>query len=382
MEFFEFRLPARVTFGNDALADLPLRLEELGVTRPVLLTDPGVRAAGVVDRVLAALGGGAGVPIFDQIPPNSSLAAVQAGLEVVRQAGADGLIAVGGGSVMDTAKAVNLLHSLGGDLADYQGVGVITRAPGPLVAIPTTAGTGSEVTPFAVIRDEAAGIKYAFASPYLVPSLAVLVPELTLGLPRSLTAATGMDAMTHAVEAYISNDHNPFSDALAVAAMGTIYRYLPRAVAEPDDREARAAMLIASTQAGMAFGSALVGAVHAISHALGGIYNVPHGTANACLLPWVLEFNLPAAEERLAGVARALGVAGPTDPAPAAARAGIAALARLVEELGLPRRIRELGVPYDNLEAVAALALSDGSYFTNPRQADEEELLALIRRAW
>lgn len=380
MNYFEYRVPCRITYGADALADLPLRLAELGVTRPLLVTDPGVRAAGLVNRVQALLESPAAV--FDQVRPNSEIGIVMAGLSVAQEVGADGLIAVGGGSAIDTAKAINLLHTLGGELADYQGVGVITQPLGPLIAIPTTAGTGSEATPIAVIKDDTAGIKYSFVSPYLMPTLAILAPELTLGLPGPITAATGIDALTHAIEAYLSNDHNPISDALALAAMPTLYRMLPRVMAEPGDLEARGAMLVASCQAGIAFGVALVGAVHAVSHALGGMYGVAHGVANACLLPWVLEFNLPAATDRLADVGRALGVAGADQGDEEAARFAIGALAELVERLGLPRRIRDLGVPDDNLAALANLAYSDGAMYTNPRACEEPELLALIREAY
>lgn len=419
-EFFEFFIPARIISGPAIINSLAQELAREGCRRPFVITDRGVEAAGVLAKVLAGLASvQAGVEVsgvFRDVRPNSETGIVA---EAARQAvgvGADCIMAIGGGSVIDTAKGVNLLVSRGGSLLDWQGVGVIDRPLGKMVAVPTTAGTGSEVTPYAVIKDDATSTKITYVSPYLTPSLAVLDPELTLGLPPRLTASTGLDALTHAVEAYLSTNHNPLSDALALGAVRAIFRWLPGAVAgaadftaagreaggktgeghageghghdagDPGHLAARYAMLTASTAAGMAFASAMVGIVHAMAHALGGIAGVPHGEANAVLLAAGLRFNAAACPERARELAVAMGrdVAGLTsDEAAAAAVNAVEELCHvLYQACGLPRSLNALGVPEDVLEAVAEAAAVDGAVFTNPRVPEEGEILALLREVY
>lgn len=374
-----FHVPTQIVHGENALASLPENLKRLGIHRPLLVTDAGILKAGLADLVLKAIG--SSVPIFSDVPPDSSIQTITDLLRFADEVGADGFIAVGGGSVMDTTKGVNLVAAVG----PSRGKGTCTHRPvrrRPMVAIPTTAGTGSEVSPYSVILDEEAGVKYPIYDPRLLPAMAVLAPELTLGLPPKLTASTGMDALTHAVEAYVSIGHNPCSDLFALAAAAAIVRALPQVMAEPKNLAARSAMLTASCQAGIAFSSAGLGATHAIAHALGGLFHVPHGVANACILPYVMEYNVPYATERLASIARAIGAAEPGGHNGESARKGIAAIRKLVKELGLPGRIRDLGVKREDLPKVAAQAARDATLPTNPRGATAADILTLLERAY
>lgn len=408
-EFFEFFIPARIISGPGVVRSLADELVREGCRRPFVITDRGVETAGVLERVVAGLGGVGGASdaggadaaaaglaglagVFRDVRPNSETGIVEEAARQARETKADCVVAVGGGSVIDTAKGVNLVCSLGGSLLDWQGVGVIDRPLGKLVAIPTTAGTGSEVTPYAVIKDDATSAKITYVSPYLTPFLAVLDPELTLGLPPRLTAATGLDALTHAVEAYLSTSHNPLSDALALGAARAIFRWLPRAVAEGGDLTARYAMLTASTAAGTAFASAMVGVVHAMAHALGGIAGIPHGEANAVLLAAGLRFNAGECPERVRDLEAAMGCDGSGSSGGSTSSGGSAnrdvsvtapkAVEELCRSVGLPRTLGELGVPEDVLEAVAEAAAVDGAVFTNPRVPEEGEILALLREVY
>lgn len=374
-----FYVPTQIVHGENALASLPENLKRLGIRRPLLVTDDGIVKAGLADMVLKVIG--SSVPIFSDVPPDSSIQTIVELLRYADEVGADGFIAVGGGSVMDTAKGVNLVAAVGPDLADTAGARRSVQSR-PMVAIPTTAGTGSEVSPYSVILDEEAGVKYPLSDPRLLPAMAVLAPELTLGLPPKLTAATGMDALTHAVEAHVSTGHNPCSDLFSLAAAAAIVRALPQVMAEPKNLAARSAMLTASCQAGIAFSSAGLGATHAIAHALGGLFHVPHGVANACILPYVMEYNVPYATERLASIARAIGAAEPGGHDGETARKGIAAIRKLAKDLGLPGQIRDLGVKREDLPKIAALAARDATLPTNPRRATEADILALLERAY
>jgi len=340
--------------------------------------------AGLALKVIDGLTG-SGVTvggIFDDVPPNSEVQVVERGAEIAAAAGCDMLIALGGGSVMDTAKGMNVLLSEGGSLLDYEGAGLITHPLRPFIAIPTTAGTGSEVTIAAVIRDEAQGLKLEFNSPFMMPDLAILDPELTVSLPPGLTAATGMDALTHAIESVISTGSQPLSDALAIGAIKLIAANLRQAVAHGDDLEARGNMLLAANMAGIAFSNALLGIVHAMAHPCGGRYGVPHGIANSILLPYGMEYNLPACADRLAEVAAALGVDTRGMDDEAAALAGIAAVRQLAADCGLPARLSEVGVPRDGLAQLAADSQGDAMMMTNPLYAGEEEVLALYEAAY
>jgi alcohol dehydrogenase class IV len=385
-DFFEFLCRPRILYGPGVVREVGFEAQKIGGSRAVIVTDKVLRQTGLVDRVVEGLAGSgvAMVGIFDDVPPNSEVLVVERGAALARGWDCDVLIAIGGGSVIDTAKGMNIVLSEGGALLDYEGAGMLNRPLRPLIAIPTTAGTGSEITIAAVIKDDARGIKLEFSSPFIPPNVAILDPELTLGLPPGLTASTGMDALTHAIEAYVSPYSEPICDALGLHAMRMIAANLPLAVRHGDDLEARGNMLLAAALAGMSFSNALCGVVHAMAHACGGRFSVPHGVANAILLPFGMEFNLEAAAPRLAEVAAALGVdvAGRRLDAESAARAGIAALRQLIQDCGLPVRLSQVGVRREGFAEMAGDALGDAMMISNPRPATEEEIVALYERAF
>lgn len=367
----------RVQFAPGAIACVAEELELAGIARPLLVTDGGVVAAGLLDRLRAALPDGLPVAVFDAVPPNPTEAAVLAATRAYEDHGADGVLGLGGGSPLDLAKAVALMATHQGLLSQYAviegGLGRITAKAAPVVAVPTTSGTGSEVSRGALIV-LADGRKLSIGSPHLIPRAAICDPELTLGMPPLLTAGTGMDAMAHCVETLCSPRVNPIADAIARDGLARAWTALPRAVADGSDTAAREAMMLASMQGALAFQKGL-GAVHALSHPLGGL-PVPlhHGTLNAVLLPHVLRFNAPAIGEQLAILAAAT-----NGPADAEALAG--SIASLSRAIGLPATLGEMGVPEDVLPAVAEAAMLDHHHQTNPRRATREDYLALLRAA-
>jgi alcohol dehydrogenase len=357
----------------------------LGAGRALIIADEGVVRAGLLDRVQAGLQGGVEIAgVFADVPPNSSVAVVERGAEYAREQGADLLIAVGGGSPIDTAKAIRILLTEGGRLHDYEGYNLLERPLTPMVAIPTTAGTGSEVTSWAVIRDEEAHIKLAFSSPFLAPELAVLDPEMTRTLPPRLTAATGLDALTHAIESFVGTNANLISDSLALQAIDIIANNLRTATYSGGDMDARGQMLVASCIAGIAFssGGGSLGIVHALAHSVGGAFEVHHGTANAILLPYGMQFNSVAVPNRYARIARALGVNAGGRAEEDVISDGIDAARLLSADCGLPTRLRDVGVPEDALPGIAETALGDAAIFTNPRSVTVDELLEVLRAAW
>jgi acyl-CoA reductase-like NAD-dependent aldehyde dehydrogenase/alcohol dehydrogenase class IV len=355
----------KLVIGAGRAAAVAEQVEALGKKRVLLISDPGIVQTGLLDRVKGALGALL-VATFTDVPQDSSFATVDAATMAGREAGADVVVSVGGGSVIDTAKAVAVCLGAGGKVIDHVGAFMLRGAPVPHVVLPTTAGTGSEVTNTAVIHHLEAGRKVYVLDDKLIPNTAILDPMLTAGLPRGLTASTGMDALTHAIEAVVSKTGNPISEGLALQAIRIIAEHLPVCVDKPGDLEARVQMQLASTMAGWAFGIAGVGLVHGMSHALGARHRVPHGTANGVLLPHVMRFNTEAAAGKLALVARALGVgAGGSDAE--VALAGAQAVSELLARLGHPVRLSELKLEAADFPACAELALTDGATSTNPR---------------
>jgi aldehyde dehydrogenase (NAD+) len=303
---------------------------------------------------------------FLDVPQDSSLATVDAATLLGREAGVDSVVSVGGGSAIDTAKSVAVCLGAGGKAIDHIGVQMLRGQPVPHVVIPTTAGTGSEVTNTAVIHHHEAGRKVYILDDKLIPCTAILDPMLTVGLPRGLTASTGMDALTHAIEAAVSKTGNPISEGLALQAIRIISEYLPLCIERPLDLEARVQMQMASSMAGWAFSVAGVGLVHGMSHSLGARVGVPHGTANGILLPHVMRFNAPVAAAKLALVARALGVHGDLDDAQLALAAADK-VGSLLAATQHPTKLSEVGVKPSDLAACSELALTDGATMTNPR---------------
>lgn len=369
----------RVQFAEGALDELANELALAGIERPLIVTDAGVVAAGLLQRLQAALPSGMPCRVFDATPSNPTEAAVRAGTAAFRAHDADGVIGLGGGSPLDLAKAVALAATHPSDrMAPYAvvegGLARITAAAAPVIAVPTTSGTGSEVSRGAlIILDD--GRKVSIGSPHLIPRAAICDPTLTFGLPPGLTAATGMDALAHCIETLCSPRANPIADAIAVDGLRRGWAALPLAVADGADRAARAAMMLASIEGALAFQKGL-GAVHALSHALGALPVSPHhGTLNAVLLPHVLRFNAPAIGLVVPRLAEAMGLPG--------ADAGqlADAIAARNAALGLPAGLAAMGIEAASLPAIAASATHDHHHQTNPRRATDEDYLLLLRDA-
>ncbi|MET7246500.1 iron-containing alcohol dehydrogenase [Methylobacterium sp. EM32] len=369
----------QINFGFGALAALAAECKRVGVARPLLITDRGVRAAGLVDTVLSQLPGRAGVPVYDGTPGNPDEASVREALELYREHGCDGVVALGGGSPIDLAKAVAVLAAHGGALKDYAaiegGAARITARTPPVVAIPTTAGTGSEVGRGSlIILDD--GRKVGILSPHVVPKSAICDPELTLGLPPILTAATGMDAIAHCIETFLSPSFNPPAEGIALDGLQRACAHIERATANPSDRDARLNMMSASTQGALAFQKGL-GSVHSLSHALGGLNpRLHHGTLNAILLPAVLAFNASAetvvANRKMARLAGAMALAAGSEVGPA--------IGSMTRRLGLPTTLSEMGVSADLIPAIVNGALADHSHKTNPRDASAADYESMLRQ--
>ncbi len=388
-EFFEFYNPTKVVYEAGVATDLKPELDLIGITKYFIVSDHIINDLGLVQKVADGLVD-AGFEVtgkYLDVAQDARLKDVKKCADIVKASGAEGIISIGGGSVIDTAKAVNILFSVGGDLVDdYSGAHTLTKPLNPHVVIPTTAGTGSEVTMIAVIYDEENKEKLAFPDKFLLPNLAVLDPEMTISLPPKMTAATGMDALTHAVEAYVGPQASPISDAFAVGAIELIMKNLVTATRTGDDVDARGSMLIASTMAGISFTHSMCGCIHGMAHATGGLYRVPHGIANGIFLPFGLEYNFEEIKEKLARLAPVMGEDTSGLSEDEAARLAIAAIRKLskqLNELGaLPIRLRDVGVPEDGLVAIAEGAINDGTSFYNPREMDEEELLPYIQNAY
>jgi 4-hydroxybutyrate dehydrogenase len=377
--------PTRVVLGPGALARLGEEAKRLGMRRPLVVTDRGVVKAGIAEKVHARLSE-AGLPFarFEDVQSNPTDRDAAAGLAAFREGGCDGLVAVGGGSSIDVAKLVQLLTTHEPPLSRYDdaagGDRFVKDDLPPLVAIPTTAGTGSEVGRSGVATLPDTGRKTVIFSPFLMPRCALCDPELTVGLPPALTAWTGMDAFTHGLEAWVATGFHPLADAVALDAVRRAARALPAAVKDGTDLGARTDMMIAAMEGAMAFQKGL-GAAHALAHALGPVSGVHHGLANAIVLPAVVEWNRPSCAARLARAAVAMGEApgGPDDALAARAVERVRSLARTV---GIPERLRDAGVREADLPLVARKAFEDASHRTNPRPCSEADLLALARRAY
>jgi alcohol dehydrogenase class IV len=389
-DFSQFAWTTRVVAGRDLLEGTGFEFAKDGARRVLLVTDATIRATGLVDRVASGLEGG-GIElagIFDDVPQDSSVETVARCAEAAHEHGADSFLAVGGGSVMDTAKVADAVFTHGGSVHDYEGLYALPRAGdgmgeplrlAPLACIPTTAGTGSEVSMGAVVKDNAQKVKLELADLPFFPRLAILDPEATRTLPPAIAAATGMDAMTHAIEGYVSLDSSPHNDARALHALRLIGSSFERAVHAPEDDGARGTMLVAAS---LAITLAL-GITHSMSHPCGAHYGVPHGVANAINLPHSIRFNARAGADvadRYRDVAEIVGseVGGPdADVGDALA----AAVEELVDSLGLPRRLSQVGVPEEGIPLLVEGAVGDGCTLVNPREAGEEEFEELFRAA-
>jgi alcohol dehydrogenase class IV len=380
---FSLFQPTRVVFGDGVVSELGLECKRLGIERALVVTDRVMREhTDVVARVEKALGARLG-GIYDGVIPDTGVEVIDEGARMAKERGCDGLISVGGGSAIDTAKGMAIVITEGGSIRDHQGSSRLSRRQTPHIAVPTTAGTGSEVSLYIVVKDQRAHEKMHFMDDRIIPDAAILDPSVTVAMPPQLTAATGMDALTHAIEAYTSINKNPVADGLALQAIRLIARHLPRAVAEPNDKVARGQMLIAANIAGMAFNSTGVGLVHAMAHVVGARHGVHHGTANAICLPHVIRFNADELGACYRDVAEALGVDARDLGDEMAGEAAAQAVAQLSARVQLPPRLRDVGVPEPDLEACAEGALSDGAIVYNGKfAADKDLVLGVYRNAY
>jgi choline dehydrogenase len=368
-------VPTRLVHGPGAITKLGELVRELSVKRPFLVTDKGVVSAGLADKALESLGDAF---VFDGVRANPDVELVREASKLYREEDCDGLVALGGGSSMDTAKGVGVEMAHGGSILDYEyGKTPLTRRIPPLVTVPTTAGTGSEVTLWAVITDHRRGIKFNVGgTSFIGARVALIDPTLMLGLPPAITAATGMDALSHGIECYTCDYHQPFTDAFALAAIEQVGRWLRVAYEDGDNFEARTFMAYGATFGGMAYGTESAGAAHAMSQSAGGVHDCPHGSLTARVLGPVCEYNAPAAPERYARIAQALGADVHGLEPLEAARAGIEELYRLTEDVGIPT-MEELGFSIDEIPMLAKIAYEDPQTVGNPREvtaADYEEI--------
>lgn len=379
---FGFFMPSVSLMGPGCLIDAGKQISALGLKKALIVTDAVLNKIGLVNKLTEVLASeGVEYVIFDGAQPNPTVKNVHNGLEMLKENNCDFIISFGGGSPHDCAKGIGLVASNGGSIKDYEGVDKSKKPMLPLIAVNTTAGTASEMTRFCIITDEERHIKMAIVDWHTTPNIAVNDPLLMMDMPKSLTAATGMDALTHAVEAYVSTIATPITDTCAIKAMELISTYLRRAVENGRDEEARDKMAYAEYLAGMAFNNASLGYVHAMAHQLGGFYDLPHGVCNAVLLPHVQVYNTQVKAERLGDVAKALGenVEGLT--AEQAAEKAIAAIKKLSADVNIPSGLLELGVKEEDLEVLATNALKDACGFTNPKQATLEEIMNIYRAA-
>jgi len=378
--------PRLMAIGGGALAELPSLLARLGLVKPLIVTDPFLVRSGHLDRATEFLDrADVRWQVFSDTVADPTTTAVETGVSRLAEGDFDGLVAIGGGSSIDTAKAMSVLAANGGQMRDYKVPAEIPKVGLPVVAIPTTAGTGSEVTRFTVVTDAETDEKMLISGLACCPIAAIVDYELTLSMPLRLTADTGLDSLTHAIEAYVSRQASPYTDGLAKNAMGLIARHIRLACAEPENRAAREAMMLGATTAGMAFSNASVCLVHGMSRPIGAFFHVPHGLSNAMLLPEITAFSAPAALERYADCARAMGIADEIEGRQAAVARLIDELRRLNQDLRVPTP-REWGIDatrYEELLPIMAdQALASGSPANNPRVPSNEEIVGLYRKVF
>jgi alcohol dehydrogenase class IV len=368
----KFHAP-EIVFGPGSLAEAGYAAARLGARRPLVVTDPGLIDAGWVDELLRLLHeAGLRPVVWNDVTPNPKDHEVAKGYEVYRESGADVLIALGGGSCIDAAKGIAILSSNGGDILDYAGVDQVSKPIPPLLMIPSTSGTGADVSQFCIITDTARSVKVTIMGRALVPDLS---------MPEWLAAATGLDALTHGIESFVSLAHNPLADIHALHAVGLVTRHLYRTIDVPTDTVAREGMAQASLNAGLAFTNAILGATHAMSHQVGGLLDAPHGVVNGVLLPHVIRYNARATPDRFIDLARAAGLSVDGMPGVEAAELLAVHVRTLADDVGVPRGLRELGVDESSLDRLATNTLDDACLTTNPREANAADIVTLFKAA-
>lgn len=386
METYEFALRKFVApefvFGIDARRLAGRYGKNFGARRVLLVTDPGVKAAGWVESVLASLREAEiEHSLFSSVTSNPKVSEIKAGAELYRRDGCNAIVAVGGGSPIDCAKGIGVISANKGDIADFEGVDRVEYPTPPLICIPTTAGSAADVSQFAIISETERKIKFAIISKMIVPDVALIDPVTTTSMPPELTACTGIDALCHAIEAFVSTAHSPITDVHALQAINLIADHLLAAMADPGNMAHRGSMMLASLQAGLAFSNASLGAVHAMAHSLGGYLDSPHGECNAILLPYVIEFNFDAVPERFRKIAQVMGVVVNGMPANEVKMALVAKLIALREDAGITGTLSQLGVGREILADLARVAMNDPCIFTNPRQPSRRDIEAIYEQA-
>ena len=389
MSIASFKSANRLLTGQQASTRLAEEVMRLGMHSPMLVTDPGVLGSGTLEPIKAQLddlkarGHLTDYRIFSDVSAEPEVHIVEDCMSSYREGGCDGLIAVGGGSAMDIAKCVAVYATHDGDLESLFGENKARVRGAPLVAMPTTSGTGSEVTNIGILSDTEARMKKGIVNDYLLPDVAIVAPELTVSCPRHVTAASGVDALVHAIEAYLSNFATPITDALAIKAMRLIIKALPKAYANPADLKAREDMATGSLLAGMAFGNAGVGAVHALAYPLGGRYHLPHGVTNALLLPHVMRWNALACVERFRDIAEALDTPHRKLKDEATAELVVERLHTLCRDVDIPGGLRHFDIPEEDIPSLAADAFKvERLLRNNPRQLNQADIESIYRAAY
>lgn len=382
-----FNVPSTIIHGGGARKAVAEQAKQLGAHRILLVTDDGMVKLGVAGQIRQLLENiGLDVAIFDQVHPDPTDQNVRDGLAVLREHRSDAIVAVGGGSPIDTGKVISILQSNPEPMRQYMGYHQIPNTGLPLIAIPTTAGTGSEVTKVAVITDTENDVKMMMLSTMLLPRVALVDYELTMSMPHELTAAVGVDTLTHAIEAYVSTKANVMTDPIALSCIRLVARHLPTAWQNPTDRHARKGMMLAACQGGMSFSNSSVCLVHGMSRPIGAVFHLPHGLSNAVLLPTITQFSIAGATERYATVARTMGYAQGNQPDKTAAEALVEGLQQLNYNLQVPRLGQCKGVNTDRfkneVQKMAQDALASGSPQNNPRVPTEQEIIGLYHQAW
>ncbi|MBF0396222.1 MAG: iron-containing alcohol dehydrogenase [Desulfobacterales bacterium] len=387
--YYQYYCPVKILSGSMAVSNIPFEMGALGAKKAMIVTDRGVVGAGLIEIIKAAFSDSdkeIGY-IFDEVPPDSSDRIVNKLAKIYKDTRCDCFLAVGGGSAIDTAKGANIVISeKTDDLLKLQGAERIHAQLQPMIAVPTTAGTGSEVTKVSVVYNEGAKVKMAFVSDKLYPNVAVIDPRMTMTMPPKITAATGMDALTHAVEAYTCLQKNPIDDALAKLAIDLIRKYLVRATENGKDEEARLGMANAALFAGISFSNSMVGVVHALAHSIGAVAHVPHGVANAILLPWCLEYNINKVPQFIAELSPLLGLSPEYLTPKEQAEKSISHIRNLLNKLnqisGLPIRLRDAGVTEEKLPKAAKIAINDGAVIYNPEEVSYDDALEIYKKAF
>ncbi|MFT9497875.1 iron-containing alcohol dehydrogenase [Anaerosolibacter sp.] len=375
-------IPTVNLIGAGCVNEVGSRMKVLGGSKVLVVTDAGLVKMGVADKIKSILeGAGLEAVVFGGAEPNPTDHNVDAGFKVWQEEKCDAIVSLGGGSSHDCAKGVGLLAANGGKIHDYEGVDQSSNPMVPFIAVNTTAGTASEMTRFCIITDTSRKVKMAIVDWRVTPALSINDPELMAGMPPSLTAATGMDALTHAIEAYVSIAATPLTDSAALMAIQLIAKYLPVAVANGTNMVAREKMAYAQFLGGMAFNNASLGYVHAMAHQLGGFYNLPHGVCNAILLPHVEQFNLIACADRFKDIAIAMGENVEGLSVNEAAQKAIEAIKKLSVSVGIPSGLAELGVKEEDFEVMAVNAKKDACQLTNPRLATLQEVIQIFKNA-